>query len=74
MFELRAREGGIYMIHEIVSLQMPVGERLVVKKNRLEQYGIEYIEINLSVVQCAYTYLADDFIKIIGKSYIKGDD
>lgn len=42
----------------------------MIKKNRLEQYGIEYIEINLSVVQCAYTYLADDFIKIMEKNKI----
>ena len=42
----------------------------MIKKNRLEQYGIEYIEINLSVVQCAYTYLADDFIKIMEKHKI----
>ncbi len=31
------------------------------------QYGIKYIEVNLSVVQCAYEYLADSFLRILEK-------
>ena len=36
-----------------------------IQKKKPEQYGIHYIEVNLSVVQCAYTYLAEDYIKIM---------
>lgn len=32
-----------------------------------ERYGIEYIEVNLSVVQCAYEHLAENFISIMDK-------
>lgn len=38
-----------------------------IQKSRPEQYGIHYIEVNLSVVQCAYTYLAEDYIRIMEK-------
>lgn len=34
-------------------------------ENNPEQYGISYIEVNLSVVQCAYEHLATDFIEIM---------
>lgn len=36
-----------------------------IKEQRLEQYGMEYIEVNLSVVQCADKNLADNFIQIM---------
>ncbi|MBQ3513223.1 MAG: EAL domain-containing protein [Lachnospiraceae bacterium] len=36
-----------------------------IKENRVEQYGIQYIEVNLSVVQCAYEGLASSFIEIM---------
>jgi len=39
-----------------------------VKENSVEQYGLEYIEVNLSVVQCAYEQLAEDYIRIM-KNY-----
>lgn len=42
----------------------------MIKENRPEQYGVEYIEINLSVVQCAYLYLAEDFIAIMEKHQV----
>nr|MDE6607042.1 EAL domain-containing protein [Lachnospiraceae bacterium] len=42
-----------------------------VKENQVEQYGLEYIEVNLSVVQCAYERLADDYIQIMKKHNIK---
>ena len=38
------------MIHEIVSLQMPVGERLVVKKNRLAPENIDRNTKRISIV------------------------
>lgn len=36
-----------------------------IKENGLSRYGIHYIEVNLSVVQCAYADLASDFISIM---------
>ncbi len=36
----------------------------------LEQYGMHYIEVNLSVVQCGYSDLADDYIGIMEKYQI----
>lgn len=38
-----------------------------IKENGLTRYGIKYIEVNLSVVQCAYMNLAADFIRIMEK-------
>ncbi len=32
-----------------------------------QEYGIEYIEVNLSVIQCAYEHLAEDFLEILKK-------
>lgn len=34
-------------------------------KNPPEELGVKYIEVNLSIVQCGYEYLADDFIAIM---------
>lgn len=36
-------------------------------QEQLEQYGLHYIEVNLSVVQCGYKQLADDYISIMEK-------
>ena len=38
-----------------------------IKQNRPEQYGIEYIEVNLSAIQCAYELFADNYIAIMEK-------
>lgn len=38
--------------------------KFIVEEDPL-QYGIQYIEVNLSVVQCGYERLADDFIEIM---------
>lgn len=35
------------------------------KEEDISQYGLDYIEVNLSVVQCAYSNLADDYIRIM---------
>ncbi len=35
------------------------------KKNNLSKYGIEYVEVNLSTVQCMYTGLPDTFRNIL---------
>ncbi len=36
-----------------------------IRRHPLEQYGMHYIEVNLSVVQCAYENLAQDYIRIM---------
>lgn len=36
-----------------------------IKENDMKQCGLDYIEVNLSVVQCAYQNLANDFIGIM---------
>lgn len=38
-----------------------------IKNNNVQQYGIKYIEVNLSVVQCEEQNLADLYIKTIDK-------
>jgi len=38
-----------------------------ITKYPLERYGMQYIEINLSVVQCGYEKLAQDYIDIMEK-------
>ncbi|MCM1164465.1 MAG: EAL domain-containing protein [Lachnospiraceae bacterium] len=39
-----------------------------ISESNIKQYGIKYIEINLSVVQCAYNELAKDYIRIMEES------
>lgn len=34
-------------------------------ENEVSRYGIKYIEVNLSVVQCAYDKLAEDYISVM---------
>ena len=36
-----------------------------------QQYGLDYIEVNLSVVQCADPMLADTFIRIMEEHHVK---
>lgn len=36
-------------------------------REHLEQYGLQYVEVNLSVVQCGYPQLAEDYIGIMEK-------
>ena len=40
--------------------------RFIQEKNPA-QYGIEYIEVNLSIIQCGYEYLASSYKKIMKK-------
>ncbi|MDE7178141.1 MAG: EAL domain-containing protein [Lachnospiraceae bacterium] len=39
-------------------------------RESLERYGMQYIEVNLSVVQCGYPELAEDYIAIMEKHQI----
>ncbi|MCR5273120.1 MAG: EAL domain-containing protein [Lachnospiraceae bacterium] len=38
-----------------------------IKYESPEQYGLDYIEVNLSIVQCIYKHLASNFIRIMKK-------
>lgn len=38
-----------------------------IKEHDIKQYGLHYIEANLSVVQCSYEQLAEDYIRIMEK-------
>lgn len=51
----------------IVKLGEMVFEKVCrfIQKENPAQYGIEYIEVNLSVIQCGYEYLAESFIRIM---------
>lgn len=41
-----------------------------IQRNHIGRYGIEYIEVNLSVVQCMQDDLADKFMNIMGEYQI----
>lgn len=51
----------------IVKLGEMVFEKVCrfIREENPAQYGIEYIEVNLSVIQCGYEYLAENFIRIM---------
>lgn len=61
--EVAERTGLITKLGEIVFEKVC---RLIQEKNPM-QYGIEYIEVNLSVIQCGYEHLASSYIKIMKK-------
>lgn len=42
-----------------------------IDKHDIKKLGLEYIEVNLSVVQCAYEHLASDYIEIMKKNKVK---
>ena len=77
LVRIRAEDGsiippGVFIdIVERTNLIIKIGQ-VVFKKvckfiseNNMEELGIDYIEVNLSVIQCAYHSLAMDYIKII---------
>lgn len=79
LVRIRDEEGNIIMpgnfieVAERTGLIMRLGEivfekvcQLIQEKNPM-QYGIEYIEVNLSVIQCGYENLASSYIKIMKK-------
>lgn len=51
----------------ILSLGKMVFEKVcrMIKERDIKQYGLHYLEINLSVVQCAYEQLAEEYIHIM---------
>lgn len=68
--------GAFISVAEANGKILPLGEIVFDKvcrfftKESLEQYGLHYIEVNLSVVQCGYAELADDYIRIMDKYQI----
>lgn len=44
-----------------------------IKREHLEQYGIQYIEVNLSMIQCADEHLSDTYIGIMEKYHVNPD-
>ena len=63
--------GAFINIAEENGMIIELGKRVFEKvchffiENSLQDYGIQYIEVNLSVVQCADEKLADNYIRII---------
>ena len=64
MFIETAEKSGL-----IIRLGLIVFEKVCqfIKDNPLEKMGMEYIEVNLSMVQCAYKKLSDDYKNIMKK-------
>lgn len=77
LVRIRDEEGGLIFpgsfieIAERTGLILGLGSRVFqnvckfIKENDISKYGIDYIEVNLSVVQCSYEHLADNFIAIM---------
>lgn len=55
------RNGMILQLGEIVFRKVC----RFLNENNVQQYGVTYIEVNLSMVQCAYNQLAKDYISIM---------
>jgi EAL domain-containing protein (putative c-di-GMP-specific phosphodiesterase class I) len=64
--EVAERNGMIIRLGEIVFEKVCK----FLQKNQPRQLGLQYIEVNLSAVQCTYEYLADTFIRIMKKYQI----
>lgn len=82
LVRMRDREGKLVPPGEFISVAeangkiLPLGEIVFDKvcrfftKESLEQYGLHYIEVNLSVIQCSYPGLAEEYIGIMEKYQI----
>lgn len=82
LVRMRDREGNLVPPGAFISVAeangkiLPLGEIVFDKVCRfftgesLERYGLHYIEVNLSVIQCGYSELADDYIAIMEKYQI----
>ena len=68
--------GAFIHIAESNGMIIEIGKRVFEKvclffqQNKLEDYGMQYIEVNLSVVQCADEKLADNYIGIMNNTKI----
>ena len=69
--------GAFIQVAEDNGLIIDIGKRVLEKtcqfyqSNDLHRYGVEYIEVNLSVVQCADAKLSEDYIGIMENSNIE---
>lgn len=82
LVRIRNRDGSIVppgkfiAIAEETGLIGKLGERVfektcqLIQNQELKQYGIEYIEVNLSVIQCNQKNLASTYMKIMDKYHI----
>jgi len=59
--DIAEKNGMIIQLGEIIFEKVC----LFLKQHHPAQLGIHYIEVNLSVVQCAYEHLADSFVRIM---------
>ena len=66
--EIAERNGTILKLGEVVFENVC---RLI-SESDIMKYGLEYIEVNLSVVQCEYENLAKEFIEIMRKYNVPG--
>ena len=68
--------GAFIQVAENNGMILDIGKRVFEKvcrffqQSKLEDYGMEYIEVNLSVVQCADDRLADDYMRIMQSAQI----
>ena len=67
--EIAERNGTILQIGETVFRKVC----RFINQHNIKQYGMSYIEVNLSVVQCAYKQLAEDYIKIMKDYGVSAD-
>ncbi len=77
LVRIRKNDGGLIMPGDFIAvaekngLIVELGKMvfrkacMYIKKNNLEKKGIEYLEINLSAVQCVKKELADQYIEIM---------
>ena len=69
--------GAFIQVAEDNGLIIDIGRRVLEKacqfyqSHRLDSYGLEHIEVNLSVAQCTDAKLSDDYIEIIEKAQIE---
>ena len=67
--EIAERNGTILKLGEIIFDNVCT----FIETSDVLQYGLEYIEVNLSVVQCEHEDLAKEFIEIMRKHNISGE-
>lgn len=67
--DIAERNGSILQIGEIVFRKVC----RFISENDIKRYGVNYIEVNLSVIQCSYKHLAKDFIGIMKEYGVSAD-
>ena len=69
--------GAFIQVAEDNGLIIDIGKRVLEKtcqfyqSNRLDSQGLDYIEVNLSVAQCADPKLSEDYIRIMENAHIE---